>query len=388
MKVLYLVEGFPVISETFIVNEILEVQRQGIEVDLFAFRRINDKMHPQVQNIKGLHYFADRRVINIYALYGHLYWMVKKPKTYLKILFLSLYSPSGLIRRFIRHLYEVAIINRSNPDHIHAHFGARPSDVAMLTHLFTGIPYTFTTHGFDLFERPPRNYRLKSKLSKKHIAVSQYNKTYLVEVFGVDPNKIEVVHCGIDLQCVLPARRRTKSNIIVCIARLERVKGVDYLIEACKILKERRITFKCLIVGDGPERGALVKLIETLGLNNEVRLLGDKTHDKVFRILACATIKVLSSRSESMGVALMEAMIMGVPVIAPNVRGVCELVEDGKCGFLVASGDVGMIAERMIQLLTDGKLRASFVAEGYRKIHEHFNLQIEAAKLIEIWRQQ
>jgi glycosyltransferase involved in cell wall biosynthesis len=385
MRVIYILNVFPKISEAFILNEILEIQRKGIAVEVFAFSKANeDKVHSSVQKIRHVYYFPRRNFCRL--IYAHFYWFFQKPHSYAKALVFALKRSNGVTRLFLQNLYEVILISKSKPDHIHVHFGTEASNLALLTHLITGIDFTFTTHAYDIFELPPRNYQIKSKLAKMHITVSEYNKKFIVEKFNVDKKKIAVIYSGIDFKQIFPTLKHRGENILLSVARLSKEKGLDNLIQACYKLKKQGIIFKCLIVGEGDERKVLEELIEKFNLDNEVKLLGNKIQDEVFELLAMATIKILPSRSESMSVSLMEAMALRVPVIGPRIYGMPELIEDGKCGFLVPPDKVDILVEKIKILLNDGNLRKYFAENGYKKVLNDFNLQTETDKLVEIWK--
>lgn len=385
MKVIYILDVFPKISETFILNEILEIQRKGITIEVFAFSRANeDKIHPSVKEINYLYYLPRKNFCKL--VYAHLYWFFKKPHTYAKALLFALRPSNEISKLFLKNLYDVILISGRDADHIHAHFGRVSSNLALLTHLLTGVDFTFTTHRYDIFESPSRNYKIKSTLAKRHIAISEYNKKYIVERFGVDEEKISVIHSGIDFEQTFPPVKHNGEAIIISVARLDKQKGLDNLIKACYKLKKQGIIFKCLILGEGPERRKLEKLIEELNLVDEVKLLGNKTQSEVFESLATAAIKVLSSRSEGIPVSLMEAMALRVPVIGPNVNGVSELIENGKCGFLVLPNDIDSLVEKIKVLLSNDELRKGFAEAAYNKVLKDFNLEIETDKLVKIWK--
>ncbi len=384
MKVAYILDVFPKISETFILNEILEVQRQGVDVHVFSMARPEELVvHDQIKAVKNIDYLERPTACRIVT--NHIWFIFNRPRQYMRALSVACNPRNQIWRHFLFKLGHTRDILRLKPDHIHAHFGQASSNMAMLVNLLTNIPYTFTTHGYDIFVSPPKNYKVKSALAKKHVAVSEYNKRYIIEKFKVDEKKIAVVHCGVDFTRVFPEPKNIRENIIVSIARLEHIKGLDVLVKACHLLKKEGMVFECLIAGEGSERGNLETLIHNLELVKEVKLLGDKTQDQVFDLLSRAKIKVLPSRSESMGVALMEAMVMKVPVIGPNVRGVSELIQDGKNGFLVDPENDDILAEKIKILMNDSKLRLCFKEEGYKKVKDGFNLQQETGKLVSIW---
>jgi colanic acid/amylovoran biosynthesis glycosyltransferase len=386
MKVVYIVNEFPKISETFILNEVIQVQKNGLNVEVVAFSEAKeDRVHPDVSRVEKISYFMHRRRFR--AVVDHLYWFAQNPARYLRTFGLALNRANGISRLFLFNLHNVRLVEKAKPDHIHAHFGTWTADMAMLVGLLTGIPFTFTTHSYDIFTFPPRNMALKSRLAKKHITVSLYNKKFLVEKFKVRPEDIEVVHCGVDLSKI-PAGKRTApvSNKMVTMARLAKTKGLDYLIKVYDRLKERGCRFEAIIIGDGPERESLEKLITDLNLDDCVRLLGNRTQNTIFEILLTCKLMVMTSLVEGIPVSLMEAMAFRIPVIATRITGIPELVDDGESGFLIEPADMDGLIEKIERVLSDEALRARFTERGYQKVVNEFNLEKEIKKLIALWK--
>ena len=256
----------------------------------------------------------------------------------------------------------------------------------MLVHLLTNISYTFTTHRFEIFVKPSKNFKIKSKLAKKHVTVTEYNRQHIIQNFGVDESDVTVVHSALDFTKNYPVADSEGKNTLVSIARLEKVKGLDILIHACSIMKEDKIEFECLIAGDGSEKVNLERLIMELDLSDKVKLLGYKTQEEVFNLLGRAKLLVLPSRSESLGNVFTEARACRVPVIGPKVLGVPEVITDGVDGFLVEPDNIEMLVNKIRILLNDESLRRRFIEKGYEKAFEQFNIDHESTKLLGIWK--
>ncbi len=386
MRVAYILNAFPKISETFILNEIIEVQNNGIDVEVFAFSSSSKEniSHSKVNQVKHVSYLsAEKKSLGL--LIDHLFWFLKNPFQYLKTLGIALNRKNEIFRLFVLNLHNVRMIVRGKPDMLHAHFGTRPADTAMLIHLLTGIPYTFTTHGYDVFFSLPRNYRFKSRLAVKVIAISQYNKNYLIKHFDIPTQCIDVIHCGIDFINLPRASKAKVNNQIICIARFEKVKRLDQLIEACSLLKDR-LDFQCLLVGDGSLRAELVGLIDKLSLKEHVHLLGYKTSDELFELLSQSAVMVLTSQSEGIPVSLMESMALKTPVIATRITGIPELIADGISGFLFEVGDISDLANKIERIMKNDARCNNFCAQAYEKVLSDFNLAIEVKKLIGLWK--
>ncbi len=384
MKVAYILNIFPKISETFILNEILEMQKKGVTIEVFAYKDEKENtVHPGAKEVT-VRYL--RKVGFFENLFSHFYWIWRAPKNYLKTWSLVIKNGEGIRQVFISELHDTVVVDRAKPEHLHAHFGDECSNLAMLIRSLSGVPFTFTTHSYDIFEHKYDNWKIKSRLAKKHVTISEYNKNYIVDRLDVDERDIAIVHCGIDFSKI-PAQVQPRSrNLIVCIARLHEEKGMDVLINACRCLKDQKIDFECLIAGEGPAREVLEKQIKQQELKQAIRLLGNQTHDEVFELLKQAKIMVLASRSEGIPVSLMEAMAFRLPVIATRICGIPELVEDGQSGFLVPPNNVEVLAGRMKELLENEMLQKTFAENGYRKVHEGFDLKKETDKLLAIWR--
>ena len=389
MNIIYILYEFPNLTETYILNEILMVQRKGIAVNIFAFGKTNENMiQPGMGKIKNLSYMSEKNILKL--LYGHLYWLIKNPVNYIYVLFFAIKPSNGIRRLFLIRLYDIIKITKCKPQHIHAHFGGKAADMAMLVNLLTGISFTFTTHAHDIFYMPPPNYRIKSRLAKKHITIANYNKKHIVKKFSVRPTDVEVIHCGFDFNFTrkssLPSQ--DNKNLIMTVARLEEVKGLDILIKACSELKKQGVYFTCFIIGGGSQKKYLGQIIDELYLNDKVRLLGSKTYDEVLDLISEATVVVLPSRSEGIPNALIEAMALKIPVVGSNIGGVPELIEDGNSGFLVKPGNALQLTEKIKILLSDISLRKTFAENGFIKVRKEFNLDTEVDKLINLWKIQ
>jgi colanic acid/amylovoran biosynthesis glycosyltransferase len=384
MKVIEIIDRFPKISETFILREILAMQKKGVDIEVFAFEKYDEGIeHPEVNTVRKVTYFPKTTCID--EVYAHVHWFFKRPFSYLKTAGFALNSHNGIRRLFFHNLSDALIIYYQKPDHIHAHW-LQSSDFAMLIHLLTGISYTFTTHRAEIFDVSPENYKIKSELAKRHITVTEYNKNYIIHHFGVDEEEITVIHSALDFTRNYPSADSKGKNSIVSIGRLETVKNLDALIRACSILKEKKFDFECLIAGEGSQKVTLERLIESLNLSNEVKLLGYKTQQEILELLSRAKLLVLPSRSEGWPNVFTEAWACKVPVIGPNIMGIPDILQDGEDGFLVEPDDIDMLAEKIEILFTHETLRKKFIENGYRKAFEQFNLDSETDKLLDIWK--
>ena len=220
-------------------------------------------------------------------------------------------------------------------------------------------------------------------INKKVIAISESVKNSLIKFEHVSPKKIYVLPNCIDYQhfnnTSISSEELNKRDIIVgTVGRLERQKGVKYLILAMKIILSRYPDAMLDIIGDGSQLPKLRKLAEKIGISNSVKFFGKFGDVKPF--YNKMDIFVLSSIYEGFGIVLLEAMASGLPIVATNVDGIKEVVSDMKSGILVPSKNPQAIADAVIKLIENPQLRSSFIYEGYKRA-KIFDVQDHVMKL-------
>lgn len=234
--------------------------------------------------------------------------------------------------------------NLRNQDvaHIHVHHGYFASWAAMVAARFLGIHFSMTLHGSDLLLHASH---METKLSDCQfcLTVSEFNRRYILAHYtGVDPGKILVQRIGVDLPRLATSllRQTVTVPILLSVGRLHPVKDHVFLLRACCMLRECGMKFRCVIVGDGPERRKLQLLINKLGIAELVTLAGYVPHSEISDLYENADLIVLTSRSEGIPLVLMEAMALQKIVLAPSITGIPELVIDGRTGFLYQPGSL------------------------------------------------
>lgn len=218
------------------------------------------------------------------------------------------------------------------------------------------------------------------------VTVSEYQKTEIVAAGLVSPDKVTTIWNGIDTGEILrrstlgPSREdlgiAPNAVVVITVARLVWFKAIDMLIEAARRLAPR-CCVRFLVVGDGVLRPRLEQQIHEAGLTERMSLLGER-HD-VPGLLALADIFALPSVSEGMPIAIMEAMAIGLPVVATAVDGTPELVVDGETGLLVPARDPAAMAAALGRLIDDPNLRRELGVAGRERVHGSFSDKAMAA---------
>jgi glycosyltransferase involved in cell wall biosynthesis len=199
-----------------------------------------------------------------------------------------------------------------------------------------------------------------------------------------DWHKFRVVRCGVFPSKVIKSREAAGSEklTVICVARLSPEKGHDGLLEVCAELFARGFPFKLDLVGDGPERERLLARVKELGLTTSVTFHGQLTEEETLESIALADVLVLPSFMEGLPVVLMEAMSLGVPVVASRVAGVPELVEDETEGLLFRPSDWSELRLKLERLLTEPALRVQLARNARLKIEREFVIENAIAPLL------
>jgi glycosyltransferase involved in cell wall biosynthesis len=398
MKIAYLMSRFPKHTETFILYEMLAVEAQGVSVEIYPILKQRDAVvHEEaLALVRRAHYmpFISSSIIssNIAAIrrnakvyFGTLFEVMRGTFGNANFLF-------GAISAFPKAVHFSRMMVEEQVSHIHAHFSNHPAVVALIIHRLTGIPFSFTAHGHDIHKDRTMLHE-KIAASAFAVTVSEYNKSLMAKKCPPeDEDKIHVIHCGVDtrlFQVPVESDQERPVNII-CVASLLEVKGHTYLVQACRLLRDRGIDFSCHLVGEGNYRSRIEKEIHQLGLGEHIKIHGACTQAHVRELLTASDIFVLASKPTRQGaregipVSIMEAMAVGLPVVASNISGIPELVEDGVSGFLTPPGDVDALAESIGSLIEEGSLRREMGAAGREIVLKDFNLESNATRLIEM----
>lgn len=217
----------------------------------------------------------------------------------------------------------------------------------------TGIPFIVTVQRLESKRNPLKNfiYRNATVCIGASRAIGDYFKT-------IGCKKVEIIPNGIDLGKFNDLHRQPHDEfIVITVARLEKVKGIEYLLQAAHQMKEvgppSLKPVKFVIIGDGAERKNLESLADKLNLKEQVRFLGEIPNAKIPEYLAGADCFVLPSLKEGFGIVILEAQAAGIPVIGTSVGGILDLIEDGKNGLLVAPGDSDAIRKAVAKIASD-----------------------------------
>jgi glycosyltransferase involved in cell wall biosynthesis len=208
-----------------------------------------------------------------------------------------------------------------------------------------------------------------------------HRKVVYIKGVGVDTKRFNSQR--VSTEGVSLSLSEFSGSIFISVGRLEREKHFEHLLKSFSLVKHKRSDFKFFIVGDGPKKDYLKKLSIELNLQNQVQFLG--YIKEVEKFLKISHIFVFASSREGLPVSLMEAMVMEKPVVAYNIRGVRDLVENGINGFLVPFGDVEAFTEKIIYLIEHREVAKEMGKRGREKIVKEFSLNVILPQMKELY---
>jgi colanic acid/amylovoran biosynthesis glycosyltransferase len=393
LKVAYLVSRFPSVTQTFVLRELDAVNaRQEVDVELFSlFPSGEDVLHDAARPwVTRRH-----RVTAPGAAVGVASWAARRPARLLSSFLLVMFAHLGRPGRLARALATLPVaaahartMRTLGIRHAHAHFASYPCLAAWLIQRLTGIRYSVTAHAYDLFLDQIFLER-KIRGASFVVAISEFNRRFLVPYGAGRETPVHVIHCGIRPEAyefrerVVPGEGPVTA---VCVASLQEHKGHRILLEALARASELdRITLE--LIGDGPLRGGLQQLARDLGLADRVRFRGNLPEAEVSSCLDRADIFVLpsviaaSGRMDGLPVALMEALACGIPAVATRISGIPELVRDGETGLLAEPGDPAGLRNALHRVLDDPGAARARAHAGRRLVEREFDVRDSARRL-------
>jgi colanic acid/amylovoran biosynthesis glycosyltransferase len=395
VRVAYLVSQYPALSHSFIRREVRALRRKGIQIETFSVRRA-----PQAELIAEAdreEAAATRNVLPATLeriVVAHLRALVTRPGRYLATLRAALTERPPGARALLWSLFyfgEAIVLASMLADreisHLHVHFANPGADVGGLAARFLGISWSLTLHGTCDFEFPAIA-TLGAKLRSAEFAAcasgflrAQALRTIPARLW----DRVFVVRCGLELSEYPIGERRSPSETlrVLCVARLSEEKGHLGLLDAFGRLIDSGVAADLRLVGDGPERRVIETRVAALGLGERVVLAGPLAGAELSREFERADVFALASLMEGLPVTLMEAMAHGIPVVAPGLGGIPELVRHERVGLLFEPGDWAGLARALARMATDPELRERMGKRGRERVEAHHDVERAVEPLFE-----
>lgn len=390
----YLTSQYPAPSHTFIRREIAALRAAGMNIVTYSIQRTPTGLNAELDRAAAAETFTVLARPFLDYVEAHIVGIVTRPGRYLRTLSLACRHRVPGARAALWSLFHFAeailLAKRLEADgigHLHNHFANSAATVGLLASRFANIDWSLTLHGISEFDYPA-GLLLHDKIKAANFVacVSRFGMAQAMRLIPPSEwHKLSIVRCGID-RAALPPRPASSSLAadtvhVIAVGRLSPEKGHAGLLEAIKMVRDRGIAVALTIVGDGPERDSLAAQVEQLGLGSIVHFPGRQDEQSALTSIAAADMLVLSSFMEGLPVVLMEAMALGVPVVATRVAGIPELVRDKESGLLFDPADWIALADAIATLAIDPALRERLAVEGRRRIDHEFAIERAVAPL-------
>jgi glycosyltransferase involved in cell wall biosynthesis len=284
---------------------------------------------------------------------------------------------------------------RWRPHLLHAHWWIPGGMVGLVASRLLGLPLVLTVHGTDIvmiekmgWVRPMARCVLGG--AHRLTVASSFLLDKLEQVVPGCRDHTRLLSMPVDMECFRPLKTQRQERtwpLVVSVARLTEQKGLSHLLQSLDLLRAHGRPFELHILGEGPYRLQLEQEVRGLRLEKLVRLWGAVPRDEVPSHLREADVVVLPSVGEGFGVALVEAMACGKPVVGTRSGGIIDIVRDGETGYLVPPADPQALANALDLLLTDRTLAQRMGAEGRRRAVEEYSTGIVAERLRGIYQE-
>jgi len=390
-----LVKTFPKLSETFILEELLQLERAGFDLDVYALQRPTDAIQqPALQRLRATVTYVDVPASGkLRVAARHAAALMRSPARYSWALLHALVRSEGRgMRDLTRALGLIDLVRQRQVSHLHAHFIDSSGGIAELVAMLSPITFSLSAHAKDIYLGDPAVIRRKLERAAFTVTCTCFNHETLQAIAGHDC-RIHRVYHGIDTgRFALPAgataeTRDARRPLILAVGRLRAKKGFATLLRACAELRQQGKDFDVEIVGYGEEHPRLLALAEQLGIAERVFLSGAMGHDALLERYRVATLMAVPSEvaedgdRDGLPNVLLEGMCMELPVVATRVSGIPEAITHNHNGLLVEPGNVSALASALGRLIDDAALRGTLGRAARQTAVERFGLVANSAAL-------
>ncbi|TDQ78535.1 glycosyltransferase involved in cell wall biosynthesis [Dongia mobilis] len=384
-KILFLLKGYPRLSETFIAQEIRALEQRGLELEIWSLRFPTDKhrhpVHGEIQApvtyLPEYLYQEPWRVLRGVAKASRRPGFWRALRQWGRDL---LRDPSTNRGRRFGQACVLAAEMPADTARLHAHFLHTPASVAYYAHLMTGVPWSCSAHAKDIWTSPNWEKREKLKSLDWLVTCTASGHAHLKALSG-DPAKVALVYHGLDFNRFPepPARAAGRRAEILSVGRLVPKKGYPTLLLALSQLPAET-DWHLTHIGGGPLEGELKALAETLGIAPRITWRGAQPQEQVLAAYRAADIFVLAAQVAADGDrdglpnVLMEAQSQRLACIASNISGIPELIRDGETGLLVPPEDARALATALLDLINHPERRRQLAEAGFNRVRAEFSI--------------
>jgi len=376
-----LANGFPRLSETFVLHELLDLERRGLRLHIVALKRPEEVVqHEASRNLRApVEYLGDGTPWSqrLAVRTAHAALLLRRGTSYVDALADVVRAPD-FSRAALGGAAVLAhrLVRLGSPP-LYVHFAHKPGTYGRFAARLAGVPYALSAHAKDVWLTRPEELRAKAREAATVLTCTEEARSYIDALAdGVTP--VHRIYHGVEVPSNSPMLEGSATPVILAVARLVEKKGLETLIRAAALLRLRGADFRVRIAGEGPEWARLQRLVHELGVADNVTFLGPLMEPEVRAEYRRAAVFALPCRvlengdRDGLPNVVVEAMAHGLPVASTTLAGVREAVVDGECGLLVPPGDEFGLADALQRLLSDGALRSRLGVQARRQVASRF----------------
>eukprot|EP00456_Euglypha_rotunda_P050720 TRINITY_DN40850_c0_g1_i1.p1 TRINITY_DN40850_c0_g1~~TRINITY_DN40850_c0_g1_i1.p1 ORF type:complete len:395 (-),score=22.85 TRINITY_DN40850_c0_g1_i1:181-1365(-) len=386
-NIAYLVSDLHAPSHTFVRREIAALRALGVKVTAFTIRR-GASGDDTVENLLGRSFTAYISALSWAFCAG--------PRRFASAwLFALRHRVPGIKSliwsqfHFVEAMLLARLLHRAAASRLHNHFANSGATVGLIAARYSGLPWSLTLHGISETDYPA-GLLLAEKLEQASFVAcaSYFMRAQAMRIVAPSHwGKMGVVRCGIDL-AVLPKARPHLGGApakIICVGRLSPEKGHFGLLDALAGIASQGVEFEVIIVGDGPTGTSIKLRAAQLGLLGRIRFAGALAESDTLAEISAADLLVLPSLMEGLPVVLIEAMALHRPVVASQVAGIPELIDDSGAGLMFTPSDWDDLARKLSAMIAARGGWQRMGDAGRVRVEEEFRVELSAARMARLF---
>lgn len=388
-----LVNGFPRLSETFVLHELLELERRGLRLHLFALRRPDEVVQQDaLSELRAtVEYLPDGRTLpyrRSRVRLAHSALLLQRRIGYLHGYAEVLASPEfsrslGVNAALLAH----RIVRLGSPP-LYVHFAHKPATIGRFASLLAGVPYALSAHAKDIWLTPEAELARKVRDARVVLTCTQQGREQLARLAdGRTP--VHLAYHGVEVKGRARSSRRGETPRILAVGRLVEKKGHETLLLAASLLRDRGLEFSLRLAGEGPEWSRLQRLVHELRLGDRVVFLGPLSESEVRAeyehadVFALPCRKLANGDQDGLPNVILEAMAHGLPVVSTRLDGIVEAIVDGDSGLLADQDDPAAFAEHLGLLIEDAEQREHIGEAGRTRVAASFERSANLPRVVE-----
>ena len=376
------VNGFPRLSETFVLQELLELERRGLHLHVAALRRPAEVVQQEaLSRLRATVEYLPEGVVQYRRQrirLAHAVCLLERRVSYFHSLAEAIASPDysrsvGAKAALLAH----RIVRLGSPP-LYIHFAHKPATIGRLAALLAGVPYALSAHAKDIWLTPDDELARKVRDAEVVLTCTEENRRYLAALAD-ERTPVRLVYHGVELREPRQHAQPGEPPRVLTVGRLVEKKGHDVLLQAAALVRDRGIDFTLRVAGEGPEWPRLQRLVHELGLGERVIFLGPLTESEVEKeyesadVFALPCRKLANGDQDGLPNVILEAMAHGLPVVSTRLGGIVEAIVDGESGLLANQGDFSGLAHHIGHLLAQASVREQLGRVGRRRAAELFD---------------